>query len=135
MASGTPSAQVRVPVGDLVFPPFMLTLHYLGEKLSGSVSGRQVAEKIFRRRKNYPVAQKLCGGETIIPGGRRWPKSSKKSPKIAAQCRKSLFHILIHCETIPYPYTLPKTLSQYIAETTPYLYTLNRTLPYLNSLS
>ena len=64
MASSTPSAQVRVPVGDLIFfdPPLLLTLYYLGEKVSdgGKISG---GVKIMLRRNNYPgwaqVGQKL----------------------------------------------------------------------------
>ena len=40
----TPSAQVRVPVGDLVFPPPHFCSHY-------TTNG-----KIIRRRKNYPAA-------------------------------------------------------------------------------
>ena len=34
----TPSAQVRVPVGDLVFPPFplLLTLYYWGKKYAAA---------------------------------------------------------------------------------------------------
>ena len=108
-----PSAQVRIPVGDLVFPPplLMLTLYYLGEELSGG-------GKIFRRRKNYPAALKLCGGGIIIPGMRGWAKILEKNPKIVAQCQKY---------PIPYLYALSRTI--------PYLYTLNRTIPYLNTLS
>ena len=76
----------------------MLTLYYLG--------------KIIRRwRKNYPAVKKLCGGGIIIPGGRKWTNFFEK----ISQCRNlsrsaenTLFHILIHGEAIPYPYTLPK---------------------------
>ena len=50
----TPSAQVRVPVGDLVFPPPPPTSAHtilLGGKLS---DGGKI---IPRRRKNYPAAE------------------------------------------------------------------------------
>ena len=49
MVSGTPSAQVRIPVEDLVFPPptYAHTI-LLGEKLSGG------GVKIIRQRNNYP---------------------------------------------------------------------------------
>ena len=55
MASGTPSVQVRIPVGDPIFrppppPPLLLTLYYLGENLSGG-------GKIMRRQNNYPAAE------------------------------------------------------------------------------
>ena len=78
----TPSAQVRVPVGDLVFPPPHFCSHYTttGGKFSGG-------GKTIRRRKNYPAAEKLSGGGIIIPGGRWCPKIRKKNPKIVAQCR------------------------------------------------
>ena len=66
--SSTPSPQVRVPVGDLVFPPPHFCSHYT-----------TTGGKIFRWRKNYPVAEKLSGGGIIIPGGRRCPKTRKKN--------------------------------------------------------
>ena len=95
MASGTPSAQVRVPVGDLVFPPPPTSAHtiLLGGKLS---DGGKI---IPRRRNNYP------GRSRVVQ------KFEKKCPKPSHSTENTLFHILIHCETIPYPYTLPKTLS------------------------
>ena len=88
MASGTPSAQVRIPAGALIFlppPPLMLTLYYWG--------------------KNYPVAENLCGGRLIkkerqrrgavglrevgggifIRGGRGWTKNSKKNLTVLKQ--------------------------------------------------
>ena len=95
----TPSAQVRVPVGDIVYspPPLMLTLYYLG--------------------KNYPAAEKLprggakiSGGGLIIPGGRGWTKNFIKKS-----------HSAQHCHTVPKkPYStslyieLSYTLSLYI---------------------
>ena len=61
----TPSAQVRVPVGDLVFPPpLMLTLYYLGKNIrerqrKGAAGEREAGggKIIPRRRKNYPAAE------------------------------------------------------------------------------
>ena len=71
----TPSAQVQVPVGDLVFPPptsahsILLGENYKGATAEGSrggrerkcTAGRQAAEKLsrrgvkfIRRRNNYP---------------------------------------------------------------------------------
>ena len=46
MASGTPTAQVRIPVADLIFPPTHLCSHYT-----------TWGKFIRRRRKNYPVAE------------------------------------------------------------------------------
>ena len=56
MASGTHSAQVRVPVGELTFPPpnDAYTI-LLSEKLSGA------GVKNIRLRKNYPAAEYLSG--------------------------------------------------------------------------
>ena len=139
----TPSAQVRVPVGDFVFPPppLLLTLYYyLGEKLT-------CGGKIIRRPKNYAAAQKLSGGLKILrrrnnyPGRAQVGQKFEQNPKIVAQCRKypipylitlrdhsiSLHitknTILIHCRNY--------TLSYYIAETIPYLYTLTNPMPKL----
>ena len=57
MASGTPSVQVRVPVGDLIFPPPHLCLHY-------TTWGKNI-----RRRKFYLVAEQIsragAGGPKI----------------------------------------------------------------------
>ena len=67
----TPSAQVRVPVGDVVFPPpqLMLTLYYLGEKLSGGLkimrwwtiyTGRaQVAQKFEKKSEKCRAVPKI----------------------------------------------------------------------------
>ena len=103
----TPSAQVRVPVGDLVFPPPPPNSAHtilLGE--------------------NYPAAEKLSRGgvktirrRNIYPGRAQVGQNFEKKltvPKTVAQCRK-------------YPILYLYTLSQAI----PYLYTLNRTIPYL----
>ena len=86
-------------------PPLMLTLYYLGEKLIGSVSGRQAAEKlsegvkINRRRHNYPGRPQV---------GKKFAKKNFTVSITVAQCRKY---------PIPYLYTLSQTIS--------YLYTLN----------
>ena len=102
-----PSAQVRVPVGDLVFFDPHLCSHY-------TTRGKVIRER--QRKGAAGVREK--GGAIIIPGGRRWPKIRKKNPKIVEQCRKY---------PIPYLYTLSRTR--------PYLHTLNRTIPYIKTLS
>ena len=101
MASGTPYAQVRTPVGDLVSPPTYASRYYLGKKLSGG-------GKYNRRRKNYAAAEKLSGG------GRGWAKNSKNLtvPTIVAQYQKLHFpyplqHILCQ-KSNAIAYTLPK---------------------------
>ena len=116
MASGTLSALVRIPVGDFIFPPLLLTLYYLGEKSDD--------------------AKILCGGRIIIrwrniyqavgAGGPNVQKQNHTVPTTVPQCPKFLFPdlntlrdrsislyitkdtILIHCRTylntlIPYP--------------------------------
>ena len=101
----TPSAQVRVPVGVLVFPTPNFCSHLLpGGKLFG---GGKITP---RRRRNYPAA------ELLSRAGAGGPKFRKKFtvPKTVAQCPKY---------PIPYLYTLSQTM--------PYLYTLNRNIPYL----
>ena len=109
MGSGTPSAQVRIPVGDLVFPPPYLCSHYT------------TWGKINLRRK------KISGGGIIIRAGAGGPKIQKKKPKTVAQCRKyPIPYLYTFNQTIPYPYTLSRTI--------PYRNTLSRTIPYLNTL-
>ena len=113
----TPSAQVRVPVGDLLLPPppLMLTLYYLG--------------------KNYPAAKKLSrGGVKFIrwrnnyPGWAQVPKNSKKIRKLSHSAEKSLLqYFCTLSRTVLYLYTMNRTI--------PYLFTLNRTIPYLKILS
>ena len=104
MASGTPSVHFRIPVGDFFFltPPPHLCLHY--------TTGR----KIIRRPKKYEAEEYSSGGRIIIPDGRGWAEKSKKISQrqnMSHSADNTLILILIHCETIPYPYTLPKTLS------------------------
>ena len=132
----TPSAQVRVPVGDLVFPPTSAhTLLLRGEKFSGG-------GKTIRRRSNYP-------GRSQVP---------KTQKKIVAQCRKypipylytlswTIPYLCTLNRTIPYLNTLSRTIPyrntlcriipyvNTLSRTIPYLNTLNRTIPYLNTLS
>ena len=120
----TLSAQVRVPVGDLVSPPPHFCSHYT-----------TTGGKIFRWRKNYPAAEKLSRGsvKTIrrrnnYPGRVQVGQKFEKNPKNVAQCRKYPIPILYTLNrTIPYLYALNPTI--------PYLYTLNRTIPYLNTLN
>ena len=100
----TPSAQVGIPVGDLVFPPAPTCAHtiLLGEKI------------IRERQRKGAVAEKLCGGRIIILRRKNYPaagaggsKVRKKIRKLSHSSEKTLFQILIQCETIPYTYTLP----------------------------
>ena len=67
-----------------------------------------------RWRKKYPAAEKLSGGGKFIRRQNNYPAAGVGGPKIRKKislCRKlshsaenTLFHILIHCETIPYTY-------------------------------
>ena len=77
MAPGTPSAQVRVPVEDLISPPHRYS-HYT------------------TWRKSYPAAENLSGGRIIIRR-RAWvgQKFEKKS------------HCAENCRTVPkMPYSI-----------------------------
>ena len=65
-------------------------------------------------------------------------KVQKKFLEKVSQCRKfslsaekNQFHILLHCQTIPYPYTLSETLFYYIAETIPNVNALPKIYPIL----
>ena len=140
MASGTPSAQVRVPVGDFIFPPPpQICSHYTtwgknykGASAEGSPGGRECERtagkqkaqdlsagvKNNRRRHDYPRRVQV---------GKKFEKKLTVT-KTVAQCRKyPIPYLFTLSQTIPYLYTLNRT--------TPYLYTLNRTIPYLNTLS
>ena len=114
----TPSAQVRVPVGDLLLPrppPLMLTLYYLGKNYPAAKKISRGGVKFIRRRNNYP-------------GRKQVPKNSRKIRKLSHSADKSLFHYFCTLSrTIPYLYTMNRTI--------PYLSTLNRTIPYLKTLS
>ena len=85
----TPSAQFRIPVGDLIFPlpPLLLTPYYLG--------------------KNYLAAENLFGGRIFIwrlnkyPGGRGCAKNLKKI----------LSHSVKNFRTVP---KIPHSISLYI---------------------
>ena len=82
MASGTASAQVRVPLGDLVFPPappptYAHTI-LLGEKISSG------GLKTIRRRNNYPERAPMD------------QKFEKKMQKLSHSAENTLFHIFIH---------------------------------------
>ena len=78
----TPSAQVRIPVADLVFPPPPTSAHTILLKLSGGkLSGRV---KILRRRKNYPGRARV--GQ----------KFEKKCRTVSHSAENTLFHIFIH---------------------------------------
>ena len=126
----TPSAQVRIPVGDLVFPPPTPTTSahtiVLGEKfIRRPKKLSRGGVKIIRRRNNYP-------------GRAQVPKNLKKNPKIVAQRRKyPILYLYTLSGTIPYLYTLNRTIPylKTLSRTIPYLNTLSRTIPYLNTLS
>ena len=97
----------------------MLTLYYLRKKLSGG------SVKTIRRGKNYKGASAdgrrrkiYAAAEHLSRVGTEGPKLqiffSKKSHvcrKLPHSAKNTLFHMLIHCGTVPYPYTLPKTRS------------------------
>ena len=118
----TPSAQVRVPVGDLVSPPpLMLTLYYLEEKLSSGGVKLSGGVKIIRWGNNYPGRARA---------GQKFEKkyeNCRAVSKIDAQCRKN---------PIPYLYTLSRPIPYLntLNRTIRYLYTLKRTIPFLNTL-
>ena len=80
-----PSAQVRVPVGDLVFFDPHLCSHY-------TTRGKVIRER--QRKGAAGVREK--GGAIIIPGGRRWPKIRKKIRKLSNSAENTLFHTFIH---------------------------------------
>ena len=82
--------------------------------------------------KNYPATEKFFGGgakiirlrkkcaaaDNLTREGAGAPKNRKKisqCQKLSHSADNTLFHTLIHCETVPFPYTLPKTLSYYFA--------------------
>ena len=86
MASGTPYAQVRVPVEDLVSPPHLCLHHTTSGKI-------------------YPAAEDISGGVKIMQRQNIYPAAGAGGPKIRkiSQCRQllhstknTLFHI--HCE-------------------------------------
>ena len=96
MASCTPFAQIRIPVGDLFFltPPLPTYAHttLLEEKLSGGV-------KIMRRQSNCPTPECLSGADA---GG----------PKIRIFFSSKKPHSLENCRTVS---KIPASISQYIA--------------------
>ena len=95
MAPGTPFAQVRIQPG---------TLYYWAKKKSCGV-------KVMQQQNNYPAAENYPGRARM---GQNFEKKIEKISqlrKLSQRAGNTLFHILIHCETIPYPFTLPKTLS------------------------
>ena len=139
MASGTPSAQVRLPVGDLVFftppPPTYADTILLGEKL-----------KIMLRQKIYKEAS-AGGSRRRTAGRRRVGQNFELFFEKLSLCREllhsaeiTLFHMLIHCEiSFAQNQTLSPnlihyrsyTLSLYIAEAIPHLNTLPNRYPVL----
>ena len=101
----TPSAQVRVPVRDLVFFPHFCS-HYT------------------TRREIYPAAEKLSRGG--VKSIRRW-NNYRSRAQVGQKFEKKLTvrKTVTQCRKYPSPYL--HTLSL----TIPCLYTLNRHIPYL----
>ena len=87
----TPSAQVRVPVGDLVFPPHFCS-HYT-----------TTGGKIFRWRENYPAAENLSGGGKIIRRRNNYPGREQVGQKFKKKSET--------CRTVP---KIPYSISLYI---------------------
>ena len=87
MASGTPSSQVRIPVGDLPHlpPPAHLCSHY-------TTWG-----------KNYPAAEKLSAGVKINRRRHAYPGRAK----VVQKCEKKTKN----CRTVP---KIPYSISLYI---------------------
>ena len=146
----TPSAHVRVPVRDLVFPPPPpppTCAHTI--LLRGKLS--RGGKIIPRRRKNCPAVEYLS----------RAGAGTQKFEKKSENCRtvpKVPYSICLYIEpnytvslyiepnytlslyierTIPYPNILSQIILYVntLSRTIPYLNTLSRTIPYLNTLS
>ena len=135
MASGTPSAHVRVPIGDLIFHPPHFCSHYTtwrknykGASAEGSRGSRE------RKRTGWKQAsEKLSAGVKTncrrhnYSGRAPVGKKVEKNPKFVAHCRKyPVPYLCTLIQTIPYLYTLNRTI--------PYLDTFRRTIPYGNTL-
>ena len=69
----------------------------------------------MERQRKAAVTEKLCVGTIIKQRRKSYPAAGEGGPqsskKLSHNAKNTLFQILIHCETIRYPYTLPKTLS------------------------
>ena len=94
MASGTSSAQVRVSVGDLFFPPPPhFCSHYITwgkiirERQRKGAKAVRSSVKFKRRRQNYP------GREQV---GKKFEKKIPQCRKLSHSAEKILFHIFIH---------------------------------------
>ena len=106
MASGTPSTQIRVPVGDLVYAP-ATNAHtiLLGEILSGGVV------KVIQQRKIYAAANNYLGRARVDQNLEKKIKKVSQGRKLPHSAKNTLFQILIHWQAFPYPYILPETVS------------------------
>ena len=123
MASGAPSGQVRIPVGDLIFPPLpQLCSHYI------------------TWGKKYPATKTLCGGRIIIQRRNSYAAVEAGGPKIqknltvpinVAQCRKNPILYLNILRDHSISLYITKTLIYNIAETIPYINTLLKLYPIL----
>ena len=92
-ARSSPRKRPRLP------PPTYAHTRLLGEKLSGG------GVKNIRRRNSYAAAEQRSRA------GAGGPKNRKKIRNLSHTAKNTLLHILIHCGTIPYLYTIPKTRS------------------------
>ena len=105
MASGIPSAQIPIPVGDLVFSPLPTYAHtiLLEEKLNGGIV------KIIGDRQRTVGGVKVIWRRSKLSGRERVGQKFEKSPivpEIVAQCQnypipylntlREPFHILLH---------------------------------------
>ena len=78
MASGTPSAQVRIPVGDLIYPPHFCSHYTTLGKNYPAAEETSVGVKINRRRHTYPGRPQV---------GKKFKKFSSKISHTAENCR------------------------------------------------
>ena len=83
MASGTPSAQVRIPIGDFIFPP-----------------PPHLCSQYTTWGKNYPVAEKLSNYAAVELSG-----AGAGGPKIQKNLSAE------NCRTLPkIPYSIPRRI-------------------------
>ena len=87
----TPSAQVRIPVGDLVSPSPHFCSHYTARgktirerQRKGAVGVREAGggKIIPRRRKNYPAAEEVSRAGAGAQRFEKKPKNCRTVPKI-----------------------------------------------------
>ena len=96
LASGTPSAQVRIPLpGPLLFHPSPTSIHniVLVQKWSGG-------KKTMRRQINYPAAEDLTGAGARGPKIRFFSQKMSQCRKLSHSAQNIILHILINGEII-----------------------------------